>query len=95
MLARIVLPEISNWEVCGFNPSLDQFRGAICGTVVDYQPFEITQRLGAQAVIYTMNRMTPIVRGRENRKKWRVRQLQSLQISTEANSFRTLTKIRY
>src|SRR6185437_32186 len=80
---RIVLPEISNWEAGGFTPSLNQFRRAICGTVVDHQPFEIAQRLCAQAVVYTMNSMTPIIGRRENRKKRHVRQLQSLQVTKQ------------
>src|SRR5262245_12902715 len=66
MFAGVLLPKIAGWKISSFDPIGDQLRSAIVRTVVDHDPFEITQCLRAQAVVYSTKRVRPIVGGGEH-----------------------------
>ena len=67
VLTAVLLFEVTDRKVGAFGPIGNQLRGVVGRTVVDYDPFEIAQRLRAQTVVDAMQRVRPVVGRRKNR----------------------------
>ena len=65
MFAGVLLAKIADRKFSGFFPIGDQLGSRVGRAVVDDNPFEITQCLCPQAVIYAMKRVRPIIGGGE------------------------------
>lgn len=61
VLTLVFLLEIANRKVGRFHPIGNQLCGAVGRAVVNDDPFEITERLCAQAIVHAMKRVCPIV----------------------------------
>ena len=61
VLAGMILSEETNWKIGNLGPSGNQLRHIIGRTIVNHDPFKIAERLRAQTIECTMDRVRTII----------------------------------